>query len=150
MKILFVCLGNICRSPCAHGIFLSLDKQKKYHVDSCGTNGFHDGENIDPRMKKEMIARNTSFSHTSRQITKKDIKDFDLILCMESKVLSTVRMFSDSVDYHKILSFRDFDPAGKGDVPDPYYTNTFSEVYDIIKRTSLKLYEHLENKKHSN
>lgn len=105
-SVLFVCLGNICRSPAGGGVFQSIVEQKAresgvdasaFRVDSCGTGGgnagwylpggwaYHEGEKSDSRMTKEAKKRGYTLTSRARSLTKKDIEDFDYIICMEDK-----------------------------------------------------------------
>lgn len=138
MKILMVCLGNICRSPMAHGFMEGLIEKHRldWTVDSAGTNGYHDGEHPDPRAIQEMKTYGLDISkQVSRKIHRGDLDTFDLILTMDSENLSYVKKLSNdlNVSYkiHLLLEF-----AGNKEtreVPDPYYDNRFREAGILIQ-----------------
>lgn len=143
-KILFVCLGNICRSPCAHGIFQFLDKNNQFEIESAGTSAYHIGEEMDSRMQAEMVNQGIPFSHKARQFLPSDLDTYDNIICMDEKNYMSVLMHTDTEEQKdKIHMLREFDPKGRGNVPDPYYENNFEDVFQTIKRSCEKLYEEL-------
>ena len=141
-KILFVCLGNICRSPAAEGIF-----QKKIHdrgleksfvVDSAGTGGWHVGNLADSRMRKAALARGINLESRSRQIKQIDLYDFDIILVMDQDNLKAVKsLITDELDplnskIKLILSYSK--KTELYEVPDPYYggQNGFDKVLELL------------------
>jgi protein-tyrosine phosphatase len=137
MKILMVCLGNICRSPLAQGILE--DKIKKYNldwiVDSAGTSGWHDGEQPDNRAIS--TARNHGVfidKQKSRKIEIKDLEEFDLICTMDSSNYNHVRQLSNnSLHQNKVELLLNLAYPGKNlQVPDPYFDGRFEEVYKIL------------------
>lgn len=138
MKILMVCLGNICRSPIAQGILESKVAKMHlgWHVDSAGTSGWHDGEGPDLRAVEVCRSRGLDISsQVSRKITVKDLDHYDLILAMDSSnyqdVLGLCRTPSQREKVHLILNF--LYPDMNMAVPDPYYNNRFGEVYDLLE-----------------
>ena len=94
-KILFVCLGNICRSPAAEGVFKSIITQKglddNFYIDSAGTNGFHNGEEADSRMKRRAAIRGVILNSISRQVTSDDFEIFDYIIVMDDSNIENVK-----------------------------------------------------------
>ena len=143
-RIMFVCLGNICRSPLAHGVLEKLISDKnltnKIEVESSGTSGFHRGEKPDPRMAGVAASHGVSLDHLrSQQFNQEDLSDFDLILPMDQENKEHIkRMVTDKSQLKKIILFRDYDPEGKGlEVPDPYYggPSGFEKVFNIVDRT---------------
>ena len=108
-RILFVCLGNICRSPAAEGVFLSLIKVKglesSYVVDSAGTGGWHIGKSADSRMQAAAMRRGIYLPSVARQIKKDDLQNFDLILTMDEDNLSLVKALDkkEQLDKHPII-----------------------------------------------
>jgi protein-tyrosine phosphatase len=122
-KILFVCLGNICRSPMAHGIMKSL--QPTWEIQSAGTCA-EVGCHIDNRASKELLDNGILFTHNARQLTKKDIAYYDYIFVSDHKRLLDAQMMADSKDLDKIRLLAD------KDIPDPYYFGNFSEVFAMI------------------
>ncbi len=140
-KILFVCLGNICRSPMAQAIFQQKIREKnlreRFYVDSCGTGHWHVGEDPDPRTLQTLANHNIPFKHKARQIRKQDIQNFDYILCMDKTNREQVlAMYPGAKE--KTFLIRDFDPLEQGkDVPDPYWDsiNGFEKVYEMLDRS---------------
>ena len=141
-KVLFVCLGNICRSPAAEGIFQKKIKdrglEKSFVVDSAGTGGWHVGNLADSRMRKAASARGINLESRSRQIKKIDLYDFDVILVMDKDNLEAVELLvSDDLDLLNskiklILSYSK--KTNLNEVPDPYYggKNGFDKVLDLL------------------
>lgn len=151
-KILFVCLGNICRSPLAEGVFLKIihDKglESKYTADSCGTAAYHIGEKPDPRATKTAAQYGITLNHLGRQIEKKDLDDFFLVLVMDRENLNNTLKLSSPTNKNKIQLLRDYEPSSfyGTDVPDPYYgeQSGFEEVYEIAYRCCENLITQLE------
>lgn len=144
-KVMFVCEGNICRSPMAQAVFQrrlqESDLRHHVKVESSGVVGFHEGENADPRARKELSRHGIRFFHRARQLCRADLTDYDLILTMDRSNFETVRRMATGPQLEKVHMFRDFDPLGSGEVPDPYYGpgNGFEKVYEMIERTSDRL-----------
>lgn len=141
-KVLFVCLGNICRSPLAEAIFKHKLKERglvsQFEADSCGTSNYHIGGNPDPRTIANAKKNGVSIDHCGRQLSIADIEDFDYILAMDSSNFRNIHLvLKDEKHKPKIQMMRDYDPQGKGDVPDPYYGGEkgFQEVFDILDRS---------------
>jgi protein-tyrosine phosphatase len=150
MKVLFVCLGNICRSPLAAAIFNHKVKEQKldWHSDSCGTGNYHIGGSADERSINIAKKNGVNMQHVVRQLTAKDLLEFDHIIAMDKSNLFNILRLSSAKDYqHKIKLMREYDPHGVGDVPDPYYgtEREFKEVYEILDRCIEKFLE--ESKK---
>ena len=145
MRICFVCLGNICRSPTAHGIFLGLVKDAglsaQIHVDSAGTGDWHVGELPDRRARAEAARRGVTLDHPARQFTAADFGKFELIIPMDGSNQADLNaMAPDDAARAKIRLFRSFDPASPpgAAVPDPYYGGAegFTEVFEICDAAS--------------
>lgn len=139
---MFVCMGNICRSPLAHGVME--DKLRKAGMDSeiavesSGTISYHQGELPDQRMRQTAAEHGISLTHRARQFQKTDFDNYDLILAMDNENLSNIlRLAPDRVAADKVKLFRDFDPQGSGEVPDPYYGGQkgFETVFSMVDRT---------------
>ncbi|MBD5240156.1 MAG: low molecular weight phosphotyrosine protein phosphatase [Bacteroidales bacterium] len=156
VKILFVCLGNICRSPAAEGVFLEILREnqalERYTVDSAGTGGYHIGELPDSRMRVHARQRGLELVHHCRQVTTEDFEDFDLIIGMDSMNLTNLRRKAPSVEaarkIHGMAEF--FSPGARYDhVPDPYYEGAegFELVLDLLQDACLNLYNSLESEK---
>lgn len=141
MKILFVCLGNICRSPMAEGIFrhLIVEKNlaKKFTHDSCGTGGWHSGEPPDLRAQACLKSKGIDISDLrARQFAKEDFENFDLILVADDQNFTDVlRLAESETQKNKVKKILSFHPEMKsGNVPDPYYgkADGFEHVYQQL------------------
>jgi protein-tyrosine phosphatase len=146
IRVLFVCLGNICRSPAAEAAFLHLvakaGRDREFVVDSAGTGAWHIGERADTRMRQAAGRRGIEIRSVARQVTPTDFEDFDWILAMDASNLETLQRMAPAARRARVQLFRDVDPDGQGrDVPDPYYgrMNGFDEVLDIVTRTARAL-----------
>lgn len=150
-RLLFVCLGNICRSPIAEGVFTHIAAEaglgRTLLVDSAGTGAWHVGNPPDPRARAAAAARGISISHLrARQVTREDFSDFDLILAMDRDNLKTLRRFAGGDLGDRVKLFLDYAPeAGLSEVPDPYYGGPqgFEEVLDLVEAASRGLLAHL-------
>ncbi len=148
VKLLFVCLGNICRSPLAEGVCRHLIRQRnltdRVTVDSCGTGGWHVGDPPDHRMRETARRHGVSMDgQQARQFSTTDFERFDYILVMDRGNLRTVRSQDPTGQYaSKVQLFRSYDPKpGDQEVPDPYYGGAagFENVYHMIERTCIAL-----------
>jgi protein-tyrosine phosphatase len=144
MKICFVCLGNIVRSPLAEGLFIQQAVQAgladQYVVDSAGTGDWHAGEPPDVRMRRVAARRGLIYDHRARQFRRQDLDTFDLILAMDCENLEDLLDLARSPGQQaKIHLLREFDPDGGSNVsvPDPYYggLEDFDGVYITIERS---------------
>jgi protein-tyrosine phosphatase len=145
VRILFVCTGNICRSPLAHAVFESLLAERglahRYEVESAGTTAYHAGDNADPRMRKTAAGHGVHIDHLARQISRDDLEHYDMILAMDRENRDAVlRLARNGEGAKKVRLFREFDPEGGPghEVPDPYYggSDGFERVFRIVDRTS--------------
>lgn len=150
-KICFVCLGNICRSPTAEGVFQHLiderGLQDYFEVDSAGTSAYHVGEPANSKSQRTANEHGIELNSRARQFESFDLDYFDLILAMDSENLSNVKSIVNGNHEHKIGMLRDFDPdPGNGEVPDPYYGGRegFENVFRIVKRSCERLLDKLE------
>ncbi|WP_045457306.1 low molecular weight protein-tyrosine-phosphatase [Sporocytophaga myxococcoides] len=151
-KILFVCLGNICRSPMAEGVFKKVIENKgvshKFYCDSAGTSAYHIGALPDERMRATAMERGIILDHCARQITVKDFDNFDYILAMDTSNYNNIKsLTNDKFKHDKVLMMRSFDSIKSTvDVPDPYYggMSGFTEVYEILWRCCNNFYNHIE------
>jgi protein-tyrosine phosphatase len=147
-SVLFVCLGNICRSPLAQGVFENkLENKKiaeKFFVDSCGTGSWHVGEK--PHKGSIAIARQYGVNienQRARDLNLSDFKKFEWIIAMDSQNLRDIESLA-SDSKARIHLLREFDTQKDSmDVPDPYYTGGFQQVFDIIDRSCDKLLERI-------
>ena len=141
IKVLFVCLGNICRSPLAEAVFNDLVAKKKLSdkisSDSAGTAAYHIGEDPDERSVQVARKHNVPINHKGRQLIHQDLVEFDYIIAMDRQNLSGI-LVKGGVYKENVFLMRDFDELDRGgEVPDPYYggIDGFDEVYDILLRS---------------
>lgn len=144
VRVLFVCLGNICRSPTAHGVFRAKVReqglQQRVQIDSCGTGDWHIGHPPDARAAAEAAARGYDIGDLrARQVQATDFRDYDYILAMDEQNLADLRALCPD-DYPGYLGlFLPFDPAASvTEVPDPYYGGEegFALVLDMVEAAS--------------
>ena len=152
-KILFVCLGNICRSPMAEGVFLHLINKKNlsqtFEIDSAGTAAYHVGNLPDSRMRATALRHGIGLVSRARQFKVSDFEDFDMILAMDNSNFRNILALTKSdTDRAKVKLMREFDEQSFQfeDVPDPYYGGDagFENVFQILERCCIKLLERLE------
>lgn len=155
-KIMFVCLGNICRSPIAEAVFKHKVSEralgKKYFADSSGTSAFHVGADPDPRMAVTAEKRGIQMDHRAQQFEKTDFDKFDLIFAMDkSNFDDIISMTQNAKLRKKVYLLRQFDSqasSNRADVPDPYYRggmSAFDEVFDIVNRSCEEVLDKLES-----
>ena len=143
ISVLFVCLGNICRSPAAEAIFQGLINDKgignQFIVDSAGTGNWHVGKKADSRMRFAAKQRNIHITSNARQIREDDFCQFNFILVMDNSNFNNVVDFKNRVkgsDFAKILKIQDFSSIfADKEVPDPYFGGDagFDHVLDILE-----------------
>jgi protein-tyrosine phosphatase len=149
--ILFICMGNICRSPTAEGAFRKVlaehAPELRIAVDSAGTHAYHIGERPDPRAQRAAQRRGIDLStQRARAVVPEDFERFDLLLAMDELNVATLREIGGPVGQEKIRLFLEFAPSlGRLDVPDPYYggNNGFEYVLDLVEEASRGLLESL-------
>ncbi|MFV0328752.1 MAG: low molecular weight protein-tyrosine-phosphatase [Dysgonomonas sp.] len=135
-RVLFVCLGNICRSPAAEGIFKKMVKDQglsnQITVDSAGTAGYHNGELPDPRMRQHGARRGYDFDSYSRMFIEEDYDRFDIILAMDdNNYRNILRLSPDVESQKKVYRMVDFSQQYSNDhVPDPYYSG--AEGFELV------------------
>ncbi|MCZ6835183.1 MAG: low molecular weight phosphotyrosine protein phosphatase [Planctomycetota bacterium] len=152
-RVLFVCMGNICRSPLAEGVFLHKINQRgiadRFLVDSCGTGGWHAGERPDHRVLDLAKQRGIRLPSRARQIRDDDFTNFDHLLCMDEDNLAL--LIQQGGSNSKIRLLLDFDPQTQvREVPDPYYggEDGFEEIYHLIdSATEALLVELMQGRK---
>ncbi len=143
-RILFVCMGNICRSPTAEGVMRHLVREAGLEdeivIDSAGTGGWHAGDPPDRRATAAARARGVTLEGGARQLTVDDFEAFDLLLAMDRDNLAGIRALAPDEDAAgKARLLREYDPASAGapdlDVPDPYYGGPqgFETVLDQVE-----------------
>lgn len=136
IRVLFVCLGNICRSPMAEAVFKELvykdDLSSKIQVESAGTGNWHIGNDPHPGTLKILKDHNISVKGLKgRQIQHKDFERFDYIVAMDENNIADIRSMLEQPDHPKIFRFLDVTHHSK-DVPDPYFTGDFNETYKLV------------------
>lgn len=140
-RILFVCLGNICRSPAAEGIMKKLVEDTglddKIEIDSAGTSGYHTGELPDSRMRRHGEKRGYKFDSRSRKFTADDFDNFDLILAMDDSNYSNIMALSPDLESDKkVHRMVEYSQKYRHDhIPDPYYSGAdgFELVLDLLE-----------------
>lgn len=150
-SVLFVCLGNICRSPLAEGVFKELLREEglddNFEVDSAGTGAWHVGESPDARASVVASRHGIELDSRARQVTPDDLERFDWVLAMDRDNLRELKRMADGRgEGAELRLFRDFDSEGTGeDVPDPYYggPSGFENVFQMVRRSSEGLLDHL-------
>jgi protein-tyrosine phosphatase len=143
-RVLFVCLGNICRSPTAEGVFRHLLEQEapelQIEVDSAGTADYHVGAPPDPRSQRAALRRGIDLSEArARQVTLEDFTRFDLILAMDRSNLHTLEAIRPERSDARLQLFLEYAPdVGRLEMPDPYYggASGFEEVLDLAAAAS--------------
>ena len=141
-RVLFVCLGNICRSPLAEGVFLHLVREAgiahRFEVDSAGTGDWHVGERPDPRAVAVAKKHGVELPSRARQVTQADLEAFDHVLAMDRENLRDLERMSRRGSGARVRLLRAHDPIRDGDdVPDPYYGGPggFDLVYEMVRRS---------------
>ncbi|OLS52436.1 low molecular weight protein-tyrosine-phosphatase [Rhodovulum sulfidophilum] len=145
-RILFVCLGNICRSPTAHGVFqtLALAEGLDIEVESAGTGGWHVGDPPDPRAIRAAAGRGYDLTRLRAcQVRAADFATYDLILAMDRSNLTALERMRPIDSETPVRLFLDFADAPRDEVPDPYYDGSFDLVLDLVEDASRGLIRHL-------
>lgn len=150
IRVCFVCLGNICRSPTAEACFIDLVARSglsdRFVIDSAGTGSWHVGEPAHAETRRTAKRRGIEVTSIARQFVPSDFARFDYVVAMDGENRKNLlRMAPDDAARAKVCLFRDFDPASpKGqDVPDPYYEGCFDEVFDVCQAAAKGLLDRL-------
>jgi len=154
VKVLFVCMGNICRSPTAEGVFRHLVHETgladQIHIDSAGTHAYHVGEPPDRRAQAAASNRSIDLSsQRARKVLPEDFERFDYVLAMDSNNYAELEYISQSGQQHKLSLFLDFAlNADTREVPDPYYGGDqgFEHVLDLVEAASQGLLADIRHK----
>jgi protein-tyrosine phosphatase len=146
VSVLFVCLGNICRSPLAEGVFRDLvveaSLEDRIRIDSAGTGAYHVGEAPDARAVGVALEHGVQLTGLARQVTANDLQEFDWVVAMDASNKRHLEALSVVDAKRRIRLLRDFDPEAPGtDVPDPYYGGAegFEEVFRMVDRACRNL-----------
>jgi protein-tyrosine phosphatase len=151
-RVLFVCMGNICRSPTAEGVMRGLVAEAglsdQIVIDSAGTGGWHVGAPPDARAVAAAARRGIRLDGAARKVRLSDFDDFDLIVALDAANARDLRAIApDGRSAAKVRLLREFDPAGRGDldVPDPYYgeDDGFGRVLDLVDASCRGLLDEL-------
>lgn len=154
MHVLFVCTGNICRSPAAHAVLETRLRREEWathiRVDSAGTGGWHTGELPDPRARQEGQRRGYRLDHPARPVNREDFQRPGLIIALDKSHLSWLRK-SAPPDFppERLMLLRSFDPQARHpEVADPYYgdASDFSVMFDSIEAAIPGLLQHLRER----
>jgi len=150
-RILFVCMGNICRSPTVEGVFKAVVArefpEREIHIDSAGTHAYHVGQPPDPRAQRAALRRGVDLSALrARRVAESDFSNFDLVLAMDPLNVAVMHEVCPPDLHARIRLLMEFAPAiDREDVPDPYYggSNGFEYVLDLAEEASAGLIAHL-------
>lgn len=149
IRVVFVCTGNICRSPTAEAVLRRQVSEaglgKAIEVSSAGTGGWHVGDDADPRSMHALRARGYDLDHQARQFQASWFDDHEVVIALDGSHQRDLRALCSGSD---VPLLRDFDPVGNGDVPDPYYGGAqgFEDVLDIVERSCRVLLEELRGR----
>ncbi len=153
ISVLFICMGNICRSPTAEGVFRYVAQEagiiESLHIDSAGTHAYHVGEPADHRARAAAERRGISLEGiVARRVHAGDFERFDYILAMDEENLAHLQREAPEPHHHKLRLFLEFAKAGEREVPDPYYGGAagFERVLDLVEDASRGLLETLSRR----
>ncbi len=148
IRVLFVCAGNICRSPMAEGVFRHLVEEAglsdRIQVDSAGTGPWHVGEAAHPGTRKVLSQHGIRYQGRARQMSRADLHDFDYIVAMDHENLADIRARADGRTDAEVRLLLDYAPqAPTREVPDPYYSGRFQAVYELVRQGAEGLLAHI-------
>jgi protein-tyrosine phosphatase len=148
-SVLFVCLGNICRSPAAEGVMRKMLRdaslEDRIAVDSAGTMGYHTGKPADARMRTAAARRGYDLTSRARQLSGRDLSQFDLIVAMDAENFREINRLADGPAPHVRMLSDFLSSQSPSDVPDPYYGGEegFEQVLDMIEAACPKIIAHM-------
>ncbi|MCW8852723.1 MAG: low molecular weight phosphotyrosine protein phosphatase [Gammaproteobacteria bacterium] len=150
VKVLFVCMGNICRSPTAEGVFRhmveQIDTDQQIAIDSAGTHAYHVGKPPDPRAQDAARKRNIDLSgQRARRVSSDDFIEFDYVIAMDESNRYDLLSICPSGYEDRVHMFLDFADVNESEVPDPYYGQGrgFEIVLDLVENASEGLLKHI-------
>jgi len=151
IRVLFVCLGNICRSPLAEAVFRHQVAERgwteRFEIDSAGTSGWHRGAPPDTRSAEVARRRGIDLAGASRKVTAMDLRRFDYVIAMDEENLDALQELRDaSGGTAQVRRLREFEPGARSlDVPDPYYGGArgFEDVLDLVEDACEELLDEL-------
>jgi low molecular weight protein-tyrosine phosphatase len=154
IRVLFVCTGNICRSPMAEAVFRHMvaaaGLQERIEADSAGTGEWHIGEQPHHGTRRVLRERGIDYTHSARQIEPADFTCFDYLIALDRGHLSELRSLGRHTGAQIALLMEYAPGANTLDVPDPYYTGGFGEVYDMVEQACRGLLQHIIEKERLN
>jgi protein-tyrosine phosphatase len=149
-RVLFVCLGNICRSPAAEGVMKKVvsdrNLDRDFFIDSAGTSSYHIGEPADRRMRSAAQRRGIELTSRSRMVSPRDMNEFDLVVAMDRKNYRELEALVTGAGRKNIRMLSDFlEDTWADEVPDPYYggDDGFEQVLDMLEAACPKIVEEL-------
>ncbi|WP_163539528.1 low molecular weight protein-tyrosine-phosphatase [Gracilibacillus sp. YIM 98692] len=152
INVLFICLGNICRSPMAEAVFRHIVQEKglqrQFHIDSAGMGSWHIGNPPHKGTRKKLESLNISYEgQKARRIDPKDLDKFDYIIAMDQQNMDDLYALSTVTHGAEIRKLMDFvEDAKEKNVPDPYFTKNFDYTYELVQKGCEKLYDYLVSK----
>jgi len=153
IKVLFCCMGNICRSPTAHGVFdLLVSEENLSHlieVDSAGTHAYHVGNSPDPRSQDTALNRGVDLSHLrARQAVPEDFERFEYVIAMDQENYDNLSFIAPAGGHSRLFLMMDFARGFSRNVPDPYYGGDrgFEKVFDMIEKACKGLLKDIQEK----